>query len=135
MNIISQRREKKTVYTAVPSRQARIWRLETTFQVVRMNPKASVFISSRMRYTRGCSFNQHSTDPRAPHSNYQTVFPSLLKRSGHETRVNAGVQAKSEQDWAVSCNKWCMVDVFLWGMPKSLSMFETRAKLADICCL
>ena len=30
--------------------------------------------------------NQHSTDPRAPHANYQTVFPSPLKRSGHETR-------------------------------------------------
>ena len=47
-----------------------------------------VNIYKRMRYSTGAN----SADPRAPHSNYQTVLPSPLKRSGHETRKIACVQ-------------------------------------------
>ena len=59
---------------AVFGHKARIYRLETTFRVIRINPKAF----SVRGGDEGCDtrfFNQHSTNARAPHSNNQTVVP------------------------------------------------------------
>ena len=50
----------------------------------------------------------------------------------NDAAVNPVTQAKSAQDWVVSCNKRFRANVLLWGMPKSLSTVEIRAKLADI---
>ena len=49
--------------------------------------------------------------------------------STNDASVNPGPQAKSAQDWVMS---WFMTNIILWGVPKSLSSFEIRAKLADI---
>ena len=42
------------------------------------------------------------------------------------------LQSTSENDWSVSQNKRFRASIIIWGMPKSLSTLEIRAKLADI---
>ena len=44
----------------------------------------------------------------------------------------AELQSTSENDWSVSQNKPFRASIIVWGMPKSLSTLEIRAKLADI---
>ena len=44
----------------------------------------------------------------------------------------AELQSTSENDWSVSQNKRFRASIIVWGMPKSLSTLEIRAKLADI---
>ena len=44
----------------------------------------------------------------------------------------AELQSTSENDWSVSQNKRFRARIIVWGMPKSLSTLEIRAKLADI---
>ena len=42
----------------------------------------------------------------------------------------AELQSTSENDWSVSQNKRFRASIIVWGMPKSLSTLEIRAKLA-----
>ena len=44
----------------------------------------------------------------------------------------AELQSTSENDWSVSQNTCFRASIIVWGMPKSLSTLEIRAKLADI---
>ena len=44
----------------------------------------------------------------------------------------AELQSTSENDWSVSQNKRFRASIIIWGIPKSLSTLEIRAKLADI---
>ena len=44
----------------------------------------------------------------------------------------AELQSTSENDWSVSQNKRFRASIIVWGMSKSLSTLEIRAKLADI---
>ena len=44
----------------------------------------------------------------------------------------AELRSTSENDWSVSQNKRFRASIIVWGMPKSLSTLEIRAKLADI---
>ena len=43
----------------------------------------------------------------------------------------AELQSTSENDWSVSQNKRFRASIIVWGMPKSLSTLDIRAKLAD----
>ena len=44
----------------------------------------------------------------------------------------AELQSTSQNDWSVSQNKRFRASIIVRGMPRSLSMLEIRAKLADI---
>ena len=73
----------------------------------------------------------HYSNPRAcaPRVNY--IHAILIPLARDEFLV-AELQSTSENDSSVSQNKHFRASIIVWGMPKSLSTLEIRAKLADI---
>ena len=87
-------------------------------------------ISQMVHFTRSGPFEYKPLNWRS------CPFPGLVHwRSGPQARsatIVAELQSTSEKDWSVSQNKLFRASFIVWGMPKSLSTLEIRAKLADI---
>ena len=110
-----------------------------TFVYITLSLYPSSFFLPPPRGVPGCVVARRRTlkcqlyqPPANMHNSVQIMAVNNYNRFIYMCVLVAELQSTSENDWSVSQNKRFRASIIVWGMPKSLSTLEIRAKLADI---